>query len=207
MATSISYKLVSLKSYTLQFSPGSLVSPTNGTDRNDIIGTLLKVTLNNYTSCMYHYPSCEDVPYQGRIQDFKLGGALKNIAPSGGRREIFGVFRVKNHDFTPKNLIFSNFRGGAGCPPPPPPPPHTHTGSAPAYHINMFDVFGPFSVICPFCNSIVISYNQHLLDFVYLNVYFSHDCISMSLTVKYCIFYRFSGSLEITSKLIINVIK
>ena len=80
--------------------------------------------------------------YQGRIQDFKLGGgALKKIAPSGERREniwgisceksrfyakksyffpiaeggvnIFGVFRVKNHDFTPKNHIFSNFRGGA----------------------------------------------------------------------------------------------
>ena len=29
-----------------------------------------------------------------------------------------GVFRVKNHDFTPKNLIFSNFRGrGAGSAP------------------------------------------------------------------------------------------
>ena len=27
--------------------------------------------------------------------------------------KIVGVFRVKNHDFTPKNLIFSNFRGGA----------------------------------------------------------------------------------------------
>jgi hypothetical protein len=65
---------------------------------------------------------------QGRIQDFKLGGggAFKKIAPSGGRRENFGVFRVKNHDFTPKNLIFSNFRGGggAGCASPP--------GSAPA---------------------------------------------------------------------------
>jgi hypothetical protein len=51
--------------------------------------------------------------YQGRIQDLKLGGGgLKKIAPSGGRRENFGVFRVKNRDFTPKNLIFSNFRGG-----------------------------------------------------------------------------------------------
>jgi hypothetical protein len=51
---------------------------------------------------------------QGRIQDVNVGGAhLKNIAPSGGRREFFGVFRVKNHDFTPKNHIFSNFRGGA----------------------------------------------------------------------------------------------
>jgi hypothetical protein len=32
--------------------------------------------------------------------------------------KIVGVFRVKNHDFTPKNLIFSNFRGArAGCTP------------------------------------------------------------------------------------------
>jgi hypothetical protein len=49
----------------------------------------------------------------GRIQDFKLGGVhLKIIAPSGGRHEIFGVFRVKNHDFTPKNHIFFQFWGG-----------------------------------------------------------------------------------------------
>ena len=40
---------------------------------------------------------------QGRIQDFKSGGPLKIIAPSGG-------FRVKNHDFTKKNQIFTNFR-------------------------------------------------------------------------------------------------
>ena len=72
------------------------------------------------------------------------GGALKKIAPRGGRREQFWgisceklrfyakksyfsncggrrenfwVSRVKNHDFTPKNHIFSNVRGGA--PPPP----------------------------------------------------------------------------------------
>ena len=38
------------------------------------------------------------------------GGALKQIAPSRGRHEIFGVFRVKNHDFTPKNHIFFNCR-------------------------------------------------------------------------------------------------
>ena len=76
---------------------------------------------------------------QGRIQVFKLGGGgeRKKITPSGGRREhfwgisceklrfyakkssffpiaegganIFGVFRVKNHDFTPKNHIFFQF--------------------------------------------------------------------------------------------------
>jgi hypothetical protein len=46
-----------------------------------------------------------------------------SIAEGGAK--IFEVFRVKNHDFTPKNLIFSNFRGAApGAPPPPPPPPH-----------------------------------------------------------------------------------
>ena len=39
----------------------------------------------------------------------------------GGRRENFWVFCVKNHDFTPKNHIFSNFRGGARRVRPPPP--------------------------------------------------------------------------------------
>jgi hypothetical protein len=46
---------------------------------------------------------------QGWIQDFKLGGAhLKKLGRAEGGAKIFGVFRVKNHDFTPKNLIFSN---------------------------------------------------------------------------------------------------
>jgi hypothetical protein len=50
---------------------------------------------------------------QGRIRDFKLGGAhLKKI----------GVFRVKNNDFTPKNKI--PILGGGGAPGAPP-------GSAP----------------------------------------------------------------------------
>ena len=62
---------------------------------------------------------------QGRIQDFKLGGAhLKKLRRAEGGAKMFGVFRVKNHDFTPKNLIFSNFRGGApGVPPTPLDPP------------------------------------------------------------------------------------
>jgi hypothetical protein len=69
-----------------------------------------------YAECSTRLESnvlCYYTCYQGRIQDFKLGGsALKKIAPSGGRREIlFGVFRVKNHDFTPKNHIFANCRG------------------------------------------------------------------------------------------------
>jgi hypothetical protein len=49
---------------------------------------------------------------QGRIQDFKLGGAhLKKLRRAEGSAKVFGVFRVKNHDFTPKNHIFSNCGG------------------------------------------------------------------------------------------------
>jgi hypothetical protein len=51
---------------------------------------------------------------QGRIQDFKLGEAqLKKLRRAEGSAKMFGVFRVKNHDFTPKIHIFSNFKGGA----------------------------------------------------------------------------------------------
>ena len=36
------------------------------------------------------------------------GGAhLKKLRRAEGGAQIFGVFRVKNHDFTPTNLIFS----------------------------------------------------------------------------------------------------
>ena len=55
------------------------------------------------------------------------GGAhLKKLRRAEGGANIFGVFRVKNHDFTTTNHIFSNFREG-GAPGAPPPPP----GSAP----------------------------------------------------------------------------
>jgi hypothetical protein len=37
---------------------------------------------------------------------------LKKLRRAEGGAKISGVFRVKNHDFTPKNHIFSNFRGG-----------------------------------------------------------------------------------------------
>jgi hypothetical protein len=62
---------------------------------------------------------------QGRIQDFKLRGAhLKKLHRAEGGAKNLGVFRVKNHDLTPKNRIFSNSRGArAGCAPPPPDPP------------------------------------------------------------------------------------
>ena len=51
---------------------------------------------------------------QGRIQDFKLGGThLKKLRRTEGGAKILGVFRVKNHDLTPKNHIFSILGGRA----------------------------------------------------------------------------------------------
>ena len=51
-------------------------------------------------------------PSQGWIQDFKLGGAyLKKLLRAEEGTKIFGVFRVKNHYFTPKKNIFSNCGG------------------------------------------------------------------------------------------------
>jgi hypothetical protein len=49
--------------------------------------------------------------YQGRIQDFKLGGGaqLRKLRRAEGGAKIFGVFRVKNHDFTPKKSYFFQF--------------------------------------------------------------------------------------------------
>ena len=55
----------------------------------------------SYTKTCF-FPWC----YQGRIQDFKLGGAyLKKLRRAEGGAKIFGVFRVKIHDFTPKKNI------------------------------------------------------------------------------------------------------
>jgi hypothetical protein len=51
-----------------------------------------------------------------------LGGAhLKKLRRAEGGAKILGVFRVKYHDFTPKNKKNSNFRGGARRLRPPPP--------------------------------------------------------------------------------------
>jgi hypothetical protein len=47
--------------------------------------------------------------WQGRIQDFKLGGggALKIIAPSGGRREHFwGISYEKSRFYAKKSYFF-----------------------------------------------------------------------------------------------------
>ena len=44
---------------------------------------------------------------QGRILDFKLGGALRKFAPSGGRRENFwGISCEKSRFYAKKSYFF-----------------------------------------------------------------------------------------------------
>ena len=72
------------------------------------------------------------MPFSGADPGFQVRGVdLKKLRRSEGGAKILGVFRVKNHDFTPKNHIFSNFRGGGGSAPGAPPvsaPDHLHDG-------------------------------------------------------------------------------
>jgi hypothetical protein len=57
------------------------------------------------------------------------GGAdFKKIRRAEGGAKIFGVFRLKNHDFTPKKLYFFQFKG----------PP---LGSAPAVHLYIYSTY------------------------------------------------------------------
>jgi hypothetical protein len=41
-----------------------------------------------------------------RVKNYNFMPKNHIFSNCGGRREIFGVFRVKNHDFTPKNHIY-----------------------------------------------------------------------------------------------------
>ena len=53
--------------------------------------------------------------YQGRIQDFKLGGGahLKKLRRAEGGAKFLGYFMWKITILRQKNHFFSNFRGGA----------------------------------------------------------------------------------------------
>ena len=60
---------------------------------------------------------------------FQVRGVhLKKLRRAEGGAKIFGVFRVKNHDFTQKKIIFFPISGGGGSPGAPPPP-----GSTPGH--------------------------------------------------------------------------
>jgi hypothetical protein len=52
--------------------------------------------------------------YTGADPGFQARGAhLRKLRRAEGGAKSFEVFRVQNHDFTPKNHIISNFRGRA----------------------------------------------------------------------------------------------
>jgi hypothetical protein len=59
-----------------------------------------------------YYVEREYTPTSGVDPEFKVRGAyLKKLRRAEGGAKIFGVFRVKDHDFTPENHIFSNCGG------------------------------------------------------------------------------------------------
>jgi hypothetical protein len=73
----------------------------------------VKLKTTTYTTHVLQYNNQHDATLfaeQGRIQDFKLGGAhLKKLRRAEGGAKILGVFRVKNHDFTKKKSYFFQF--------------------------------------------------------------------------------------------------
>jgi hypothetical protein len=87
---------------------------------------------------------------QGRIQDFKLGVAhLKKLRRTEGGAKMFGVFRVKNHDFTQKNHIFFQFfwGGGGGRPPPPGSAPGIHTCHIYTYGLMRINIYTLYKIV------------------------------------------------------------
>ena len=71
------------------------------------------LTINKIVSEYNHEHSISKINIiQGRIQDFKIRGThLKKLRRAEEGAKILGVFRVKNHYFTPKNHIFYNCGG------------------------------------------------------------------------------------------------
>jgi hypothetical protein len=59
--------------------------------------------------------------YRSRISSEGGGAHLKKMRRAEGGTKIFGVFRMKNHDFTPKKIIFLPILGGVSPPPLDPP--------------------------------------------------------------------------------------
>jgi hypothetical protein len=91
----------------------------NNTPRYVILNTLNL----GYSLINLREPYNMQRPNQRRIQDFKLGGVLKQIAPSGGRCEQFwGILCEKSRFYAKKSYLFP-ISGGRRPPPPPPPPP------------------------------------------------------------------------------------
>jgi hypothetical protein len=90
------------------------------TPQSKVSKTIIKLTTFFHSLVILYHISGADPGFQVR------GAHLTKLRRAEGGAKFVGVFRVKNHDFTQKNHIFSNFRGGARrvrAPPPPLDPP------------------------------------------------------------------------------------
>ena len=66
----------------------------------------------NFVSVLFTAPQriADMLTIPGADPGFQVRGAhLKKLRQAEGGAKIFWVFRVKNHDFTPKNNIFFQF--------------------------------------------------------------------------------------------------
>ena len=98
-----------------------------------------KTTKKNYISCKVIAWSGADPGIQVRGE-----GALKKIAPSGGRRENCWGISCEKSRFYAKKSFFPIL----GCAPPPPPPPPPPLGSAPDDEFLVRVARSLFSVYC-----------------------------------------------------------
>ena len=80
--------------------------------RDDFTFPIIKFLIHQYYYCSsasvwsFHFKTHT---LSGADPGFQVRGAhLKTLHRAEGGAKIVGVFRVKNYDFTPKNLIFSN---------------------------------------------------------------------------------------------------
>ena len=101
---------------------------------------------------------------KGKQQDRFRGGSrisiqgahLKKLRRAEGGANFLGVFRIKNHDFTPKNHIFSNSRGGVRPP-----------GSAPAFTL--------FSLQCLFYFSFSVNICTVFIELSHISHFFIYN--------------------------------
>ena len=95
---------------------------------NNSLGMYKKVgRVSGMTTILLHHYGRGIRKKPGADPELRGGAYFKKLRRAEGGAKIFGVFRAKNHDFTPKNRIFSNFRGAcAGCAPPTPLDPPLH---------------------------------------------------------------------------------
>ena len=89
------------------FPNSSIFYSHHNCNYTDFVYTVCNLVDNNLDFQLW--PTVLHICCQGWIQDFKLGGALKKIAPSGGRRENCWVISCEKSRFYAKKSYFFQF--------------------------------------------------------------------------------------------------